>query len=157
MLADFYFNESDNNKINKSLKNKLATTITLINDTELVNPTITVRNFDIKDYNYLYIGGDIKRYYYITNVIRKQQYLELTLHCDVLMSFKDQILAQEVIVSRGYAKAKNRANGEPDYIYNMYLEDDLQKFVTQGRVYTKAFTGGFSKSCHYILAVQGGA
>lgn len=55
---------------------------------------------DIFDYNYCYIET-FKRYYFVVGIISVKEGLwEINLTCDVLMTYKDQILQQTAFIDR---------------------------------------------------------
>ncbi len=66
--------------------------------------------------NYCYIPN-FNRYYFITDIISVNQDLwQLNMTCDVLMSYKDQILNLSGFISRNENE------------YNIFIEDDLMNF-----------------------------
>lgn len=153
--ATFYINESDYRKITKSLQ-QIGTVqdVKFKDDTELVNPTISIRNpvdsnnvetrLDI-DSNYVYLE-QTGRYYYINDVTYSQGRIYMRLKCDVLMSFQKAILAQPAILKRN-------AN-----LKNAYLQDDKFNVYEFTNVRTVGFPEnmGFSKNKQeFILAVVG--
>lgn len=112
MNITLYKNSSPNNKVTKNLDNKknLGDVCTLIDDTSVILPTIIVGGFkkasDFSDYNYCYIS-QFNRYYYISDIVAcKNGYVKMTLECDVLMSFKMDILNSTQLVTRQKNKGK---------------------------------------------------
>ena len=63
--------------------------------------------------NYAYIP-ELKRYYFITDIVAVNDTLwELTMHCDVLMSFKDEIYNVDGYVSRNeFSYNKDLVDGQ---------------------------------------------
>lgn len=106
MIVTFYKNGYDNLVVDKT--KKLTELFTLDNvvwkeDTNAFEPTITFRKLDNwKKANYCklsILGSD--KYYYITNMtLRKGGILEVTLHCDVLMTYRSYIKGIRTIVTR---------------------------------------------------------
>lgn len=108
-------NLSPSNKVVKSITDIATATGTLRDESSIISPVITIESALESDIlgrvNYAYIAL-WRRYYYITDMILDYTGLwNLHMHVDVLMSFKDEILAQKAIVARQERK------------YNMYLDD----------------------------------
>ena len=88
---------------------------------DLMNPQINVEEYD--SYNYVYIPS-LKRYYFVTNVMRNTKGLTtLYLHEDVLYSNKDLILLQSAYVTRS-------ANSGSEYVIDDLAVMDYDKTVT---------------------------
>lgn len=86
-------NNSENNKINKSVISGETLTGTLKNESDVINPSVLIAAENPTDYNYCYIE-EFKRYYYITDITSVRSGIwQLNLKSDPLMSFKTQILA----------------------------------------------------------------
>ena len=101
----FYNNKSSNNTLNKTITETFRTSGTLRDETSIVDPVIVIsQNPDtISTSNYAYIPS-MKRYYYITNVESVRNGLVMiTMHVDVLMSFKSDIDNVSGIVLRSTA------------------------------------------------------
>ena len=128
----------------------------LLYNQSLTAPKILIDG-DIRGYNYCYIG-EFNRFYYITdNIIQTGTIQELSLKCDVLQSFKDEILSCRAIVERQENKG------------NLLMVDDKMWTQNNKRVITQPFMGGDSayrnasgEQCfvrsnnNYILTVAGG-
>ena len=151
MNAKFYFNNSDRRVLEKTLT-IVANNVTVRykEDTELIRPVLICDSDKFSsDINYVYVGGAIKRYYYIEDVTMSQGKVELHCAVDVLMSFKEQILETEVICARN-----------TNY-WNMYLNDDRMELENRERILTKPFSKGFrdyynsSKPASFILVMSG--
>ncbi len=145
MDIKLYYNSSDNRCIKKVLADEFTITGTLRESTSIVNPEITVVSSNPLRYNYCYIPS-LKRYYYINNVISvKNGVWKLIMEVDPLMSFKNDILALKVVVS----KQSSPANGD-EYIDDGSLVTDNLMFKT---VYN--FANGFNNESEYILITAG--
>lgn len=145
MDIKLYYNSSDNRCIKKTISNEFLITGTLRESTSIVNPEITVTSADPLRYNYCYIPS-LKRYYYINNVISvKNGVWKLIMEVDPLMSFKVDILALKVVVS----KQSSSTNGD-EYIDDGSLVTDNLMFKT---VYN--FANGFNNNSEYILITAG--
>jgi hypothetical protein len=145
MELKLYYNSSDNRCIKKYITNEFLVTGTLRESTSIVNPEITVVSVDTLRYNYCYIPL-LRRYYYINNIISvKNGVWKLIMEVDPLMSFKNDILALKVVVS----KQASLENGD-EYIDDGSLVTDNLMFKT---VYN--FANGFNNNSEYILITAG--
>ena len=94
-----YVNNSEKNKLEKSLSSDLKLTGKLREQSSVVNPSIMIQTTNPSIYNYAYIP-EFKRYYFITDMVSVRTGLwEISMHVDVLMSFKDTIKGTQVILS----------------------------------------------------------
>lgn len=153
MQAIFYYNSADRIVIDKS--SYLSQEITENNlyfkdDTDLINPTFIVESDKaLHNINYVYVGGDVNRYYFINNITYSQGRIEIECAVDVLMSHKAIIYKNEFIVWRNQT------------VYNRYLTDDRQLTEASSRVLTFPFEGGdgtftgATKTASYILSLSG--
>lgn len=140
------YNKSDERQIFKNLLDKEKLIGTLREESSLINPVIMVESNKIIRFNFCYIPR-FQRYYFIRNIesYRKNLWV-LTLECDVLMSFKNDISQCQVVVD----KQTMRANGD-EYIDDNSLVCDNYMYNT---VYN--FDGvGFNESPTYILITAG--
>lgn len=114
------YNTSDPpNKVNKTLKNSKQLTRVLFKEDgylDITNPTLLIQISDAivnyAMYNYCYIP-DLGRYYYITSIRSRGTLVEMECKCDVLKSFKNDIIGSVQYVSRT----------ENESISNRYLVD----------------------------------
>lgn len=115
--------DSDNT-INKVIGLGLELDIRLKADVNIINPTIILQsiiNTDYQDFNYAYIP-ELKRYYFIKtidNINAKLWRLELS--CDVLESYKSEILTSTARLKR------NLKNG--DY-FNANIDSSIVKNIS---------------------------
>jgi hypothetical protein len=145
MEIKLYYNSSDNRCIKKNITNEFSITGTLRESASIVKPEITVTSVAPLRYNYCYIPS-LKRYYYINNIISVKNGLwKLIMEVDPLMSFKNDILALKVVVS----KQSSPSNGD-EYIDDGSLVTDNLMFKT---IYT--FANGFNNQGEYILITAG--
>ena len=151
MNAKFYYNKSDRIVLNKDISEKDSVTVRYKGDTDLINPIFIVNADKIDDkINYIYIGGDIKRYYFIDGVIFSQGHIELKCSIDVLMSHRSEIEDQECIIIRN------------EKIWNMYLSDDRMELYHKPRYLTFPFEHGFTeyydgtKYGSMVMTINGG-
>lgn len=150
MNGILYFNKSPRNTLNKYLTGASSSmTIHYKETTSITDPDIMISSaVDIEKYNYIYVGGDVNRYYYIESYEMAQQYYILHCHVDVLMSFKSDIKNTDFIISKN------------SKVYNLYLNDDRLKVYAKTRTLTFPFTNGFrkegSKVFSFLLTINGG-
>lgn len=141
-----YINTSPNNKISKNILPQRDITGSLNDSCSILNPVLLVEypNEDILKHNYIKID-EFGRYYFIDEIIVVTPTL-YELHCrvDVLMSYKDRILAQTVIVQ----KAEDRS------AYNTYLDDGTFRIYQNANIATQYFPYGFEEP-NFILSVAG--
>lgn len=104
----FYTTNSKENEINKALQSPVELNANInVSELDVMRPQILIKTSDISG-NYIYISK-LNRYYFIdtkTNVDNVHTYL--TLRCDVLMSWKDEIMNATGLVVKSQ-------NGNPYY------------------------------------------
>lgn len=141
-----YTNNSENEKLNKSLTTLQTVTGTLKESTSIINPVIKLSGVTIANVvvgNYAYIS-EFGRYYFIKDVVSINDNLwEYHLHVDVLSSFKTQIRNLTCVIKR------------QEGVYNLYLDDENFKSYQNPQILTKTFPNGFTEHS-YILLVSGG-
>ena len=145
MTIDFYKNHSEKNRLDKVLTSVTSMTGELKEDCSIIDPIIKIVGNvgTFAAVNYMYIP-EFGRYYFINNVISvNNDICEVHAHVDVLSTYKDQIRAQNAIVSRQERK------------WNLYLNDGVFKTYQNPYIITKAFSSGFT-SQHFVLTVAGG-
>lgn len=137
-----FWNKSDNNVVNKALTQVVQLTGTLRNEAEVVDPVILLEVDDPNKFNYIYIPS-FKRYYYVTDRTSvRNNIVEVSAHCDVLMTYKAQFLALPAVISRNSRD------------YNVYLPDDQFSALAYERVQVRKFPNSLSadKSLIFICA-----
>lgn len=141
----FMTNQSDNNVVDKVVTSVSTAYCTLKDPTEMVNPMLRVASDLITSgVNYCYIAS-LGRYYFVRN---KRQVtagmVEVDLHVDVLMSFKDSIrLSTALVEVTGNA-------------VNPYIESDIWTPDVRRTTHVKKFENGFNHDPEYILITAGG-
>lgn len=137
MNATLYYNKSDKRYMNKELE---AITydgsdhidIEFKEDTSITNPTFILRTQSkVLTANYIYVP-DLSRYYYINDYTVSHQRIYINCHVDVLMSFKNELKNENVIVARNTK------------LFNMYLDDPKYKVQNRTAVRTVVFPSGFT-------------
>lgn len=137
-----YKTTNANNDLNKTISNKVELVGALRDASSIIAPSILIQSNPI-GYNYAYIP-EFGRYYYIKNItaFRKGAYI-IDLKCDVLMSFKDEILNMSGIVSR-------LTTGSP------YAQRDVLCKVTETHKRIDFPATPFTRNGTYILIAKGG-
>lgn len=115
---------NSDNTINKVIGLGLEIDIRLKADVNIINPTIILQSIvgtDYQDFNYAYIP-ELKRYYFIKSIDNINAKLwRLELSCDVLESYKVDILASNARLKR------NIKNG--DY-FNANIDSSIVKNIS---------------------------
>ena len=92
MIAKTYNTDSPTNTINKTITFVTDIDIKFKDEVNIYNPIIILKYDDLINFNYIYIDK-FKRYYYVDDVeVQPNKIYRITLKCDVLMSFKSDIL-----------------------------------------------------------------
>lgn len=113
MKSVFYSITDDDNVINKNLGTGTDFEIKFKDLNNVNSPVIVLNNKEFILYNYVYIEH-FNRFYFITDIkVYPNNIYQLQLKCDLLMSFKDDILNCHATVIR-------QNNG------NQYLSNDYE-------------------------------
>ena len=145
MDIKFYYNQSDDRQINKTLVEEKVFNGTIRENVDIMHPVVRFFSPEILRYNYCYIPY-FRSYYFITsiNAVSNEIY-DVQFTTDVLMSFRGEILQYPVIVD----KQTQEVNGD-EYIDDSSLVTDNLLFST---VYN--FSRGFLDNPEYILITAG--
>lgn len=140
-------NESEPEKIGKSLATIATLTGSFKSETSIIDPVILISGAvstpALVQSNYMYIP-DFMRYYFIRNIRSIRTTLwEISAHVDVLETYKEPIKAQTAVIRR----QENR--------FNLYLDDGIFRVYQNPSVITKKFPQGFTDQA-FILSVAGG-
>lgn len=104
MELNLYKCSDGDNVINKTLTEKLTINITLKRDVNITAPQIILMNDNgafFNQYNYAEIP-ELGRFYFIDSVTSLNNKMEsLALRCDVLETYKDDVLASKARFMRG--------------------------------------------------------
>lgn len=103
MKIKLYRTNDSDNVINKQLEMIYEFNIRLKSDVDIVNPVIILNDknkMNFNECNYCYLE-DFNRYYFIRSIENRNNNLwALYLECDVLESFKDDILTSTAKITR---------------------------------------------------------
>lgn len=137
-------NNSENNRVSKSLKTILTVSGVLKEETSIIDPVIKIECdlASVTGCNYLSIPA-FGRSYFVNNIRSiRNGLVEFSCHVDVLSSFASQILKNSAIVKR------------QEKSWNLYLNDGTFKIYQNPNVLTKAFPSGFTTQ-EFVLAIAG--
>lgn len=137
-----YNNDSEKNRVTKTLRELRTYTGTLRDESSIIDPVILVAEniASIAKGNYLYIN-EFGRYYFVTGLKSVRTGLtEISAHVDVLMSFADEIKSNNAILNR----SENN--------WNLYLNDGSLRVYANSIVLTKKFPSGFTTQ-NYVMAI----
>ena len=100
MIIKLYNTKDSNNTIGKTLTDEQTFDITFKDTFDIINPIVMLKSNVPILRNYAYIP-EFGRYYFITSIqIQPNRIYKLYLECDVLESFKNDILASYGLVTR---------------------------------------------------------
>lgn len=141
----FYNNKSSNNTLNKTITETFRTSGTLRDETSIVDPVIMLdKSVNVINSNYCYIP-QFNRYYYIVNVTTSNNRLWMvTMHVDVLMSFKSDIQNTSGIVAR------------QENNYNKKLVDNELPVTNDVDIYNYTFGSQPFNTGNYVVAIATG-
>lgn len=137
-------NDSENNKLTKTLTAIATYSGTLKADTSIIDPVIIVQcNLaDVANANYMTISA-FGRSYFINNIRSiRNNLVEFSAHVDVLSTYATQIMECTGIIKR------------QENEWNLYLNDGSFKVYQNPVILTKAFPSGFTTQ-ELVLAVAG--
>lgn len=130
MDIKLYTTKSPNNAINKVLENETVKSIKWKGDFNRVNPVITLNGtISIYNFNYCYLPF-VNRYYFINNIIQfPNKIYELYLECDVLESFKDDILRSQCFINQ-----QSEINPFYDDGYKNEIRKEINKYYSDTEI-----------------------
>lgn len=104
----FYTTHSKENEINKTLQSPVEVNANMnVSELDVMRPQLLIKTTDISG-NYIYISK-LRRYYFIdTKTTVDNTHTYLTLRCDVLMTWKDEIMNATGLIVKSQ-------NGNPYY------------------------------------------
>ena len=116
---NLYQNHAESNRVNKEQLLVSVGTLSgaLREECSMLTPSITYQSSDVPTFNYVYIPI-FNRYYFVTSLASVSKNMwRMELKCDVLMSYKEQILSLHGVI------------GRQENDFNDFLIDD--KIITQ--------------------------
>lgn len=143
MDIKLYKISDDNEKINKSLGSGLEfSNVSIKETTDVTRPVVRITtSTNLSKYNYMYIEH-YGRYYYIERIETTPTGLwVLYTRCDVLMSYKSQILALDGTVTRA------------ESLYNGYLNDPEYKSLAFRKIVTKQFPNAMTSDNLILITI----
>ena len=144
MNITFYKNSSEKEKIGKSLSSGLTLSGNLRDECSITSPSILVEATSLVDYNYCYIP-EFKRYYFISDIISVRNNLwRVSLKCDVLESFKSDILNSSCIVNKQQNQSYSNNIDDGSYI------NRVDNFIEIAN-----YQNGFNADGEFILLTAG--
>lgn len=100
MLIKLYDTKCDNNVINKVLTNEREFDIKFKDRTDIIAPVIILRSDSLILSNYAYIP-EFNRYYFVSKIeLYPNNIYNISLRCDVLESFKTEILESSGFINQ---------------------------------------------------------
>ena len=144
MNITFYKNSSEKEKIGKSLSSGLTLSGNLRDECSITSPSILVEATSLVDYNYCYIP-EFKRYYFISDITSVRNNLwRVSLKCDVLESFKSDILNSSCIVNKQQNQSYSNNIDDGSYI------NRVDNFIEIAN-----YQDGFNADGEFILLTAG--
>lgn len=141
-----YKNRSEKEKLEKILASEEELYGFLRDESSVIEPVFKVEtDLDLSRYNYAEIPA-FHRYYYVTDMIVLRTGLwELHLAVDVLMSFRSDIYALDVILSDSETSGANN-----------YLSGEQWRSTVKTKTDILNFSNGLLDTGEYILITAGG-
>ena len=140
-----YVNTSERQAINKNIGSASTLTGSLRGESSVINPSFLIEATNPSGYNYCYIA-EFGRYYFITNITSvRTDIWRIDCAVDVLMSFKNQILNLDVIVSD---------DSLPDT--ECYYSGEQWQTLVKTKTDVISFPYGLLNDGEYILITSGG-
>ena len=144
MVLTLYKNESEKNKINKVLKTVKSVSGVLRDGSSIITPEIVIEHNNPVGFNYCHIDS-FNRYYFINDItVLSNKLIKLSLKVDVLESFKESIMLQNIIADKSTNKGNNYLYDE-NLIVNVKTKTDIVNFPS-----------GLLESGEFILITAGG-
>ena len=145
MIISLFISRDEKNVINKNLPEPYEIEGHLKGETSITDPIITIDLENPSLYNYAYIQA-FKRYYFINDIksIRNNLW-ELSIHVDVLMTYKNEIGNCTAIIDTTEETGLNN-----------YLSNDGYKALVKTKTDIISFPSGLNDDGEYILITAGG-
>lgn len=148
MEITLYTNESEKNKLEKTITNSILLEGNLRDESSIINPVILISSNkeDIPYmYNYAYVPA-FGRYYFITDIESVRTGIwRVSMHVDVLMSYKEQIKNLNVIINNSEETGANNYLSGNQWITNVKNTTNIVNFPN-----------GLNDNGEFILITAGG-
>lgn len=145
MHITLYKTKSENNRVNKAIREPLALEGTLKEECDVLNPVITFELDDPTVYNYVYIE-EFHRYYFIVNIDNiRNNIWRLSLKCDVLFTYRSGIKKLSAVID------KQEGTGYTTEYYN----DGSFKVREDNFIEVHNYDNGFNDEGEFILLTAG--
>ena len=123
------------NELNKTLNNAIIINGVFRSEFDAIDVIVEIETNNY-DFNYIYIQT-LGKYYFLTNITHvNAKIIRLYLHCDVLMTYKTDILASNGLVTQG-------GNINP---YYSNIESDNRQIIRRS-----TFPYTFNNTGNYVL------
>lgn len=141
----FYNNTSTKNTLTKNIVERFSVSGVLRDSSSITDPTILIdKNSDLINVNYCYIP-EFGRYYFMQDIESvKNNLWMVSLHVDVLMSFRSDILKTTGIVAR------------QENNYNSKLVDTLHPVSNDIDIYNYTFGAVPFNKGNYVVSIASG-
>lgn len=145
MNITLYKTSSERHRLSKVLTNSVAVNnVHILDGTSITDPVVVIGyDASLLSHSYAYIS-DFGRYYFITNIdVLPGQEMRLSLHVDVLTTYKDQIKACNARITR------SQSNYDPMISDNLII-NKVNTNITQRKI-----GSGFTRANQYYVLIGG--
>lgn len=150
MQLTYYNNRSDKRYVTKDITqlslqdHSNPVNVEILDSTSIIHPVFKVKDYDLyMTANYCYVDS-LRRYYFIDDITLENGFGLLHCSVDVLMSYRDALLKQNVIVTR--------QEKHVDY----YQNDEKYRVEQYTAKRTVAFSSGFDfNTQEFVLGIIG--
>lgn len=147
MNITLYVTGSERHAVRKTLQSGLELTGSLRGESSVINPSFLIQANNPSQYNYCYIP-EFGRYYFISNITSVRTNIwRIDCSVDVLMSFQEEILNLDVIVS-------DLSIGESPA--STYFSGEQWQSTVKTKTDVINFPSGLLDDGEYILITSGG-
>ena len=141
----FYNNNSENNRLIKTITQISTGSGTLREPCNMIDPSVLTAITDVSNINYAYIA-DFGRYYFIRKItVDRENLYRIDMHVDVLMSNRTALL-----------NCKGIINSSTTVNANKYLNSDTWVRTEKDSTTIMRFPSGLSSNGNFILITAGG-
>lgn len=145
MNITLYKTSSERHRLNKVLTNGISkNNVHILDGTSITDPVVVI-GYDVTllTHSYAYIS-DFGRYYFINNIeVLPGQEMRLSLHVDVLMTYKDQIKLCKARITRSQSN------------FDKYIPDNMIINKAQSKITQRKLGAGFTSANKYYIMIGG--